>query len=73
MVEVVQLSAELRGEAFSCLLRCRERCVAQCLTQECGWASDNVSGVPVSQIEGGLSVYLSAIVYKAYTFGWFQG
>ena len=38
-----------------------------------GWASGNVSGLPVSQIEGGLSVYLSAIIYEGYKFEWFQG
>ena len=46
--------------------------MAQCLTQESGWANDNVSGLPVSEIEGDLSVYLSAIVYEGCTFGWFQ-
>ena len=68
----MQLPAEFRGEALFCLLHCRKGCVAQCLTQECGWASDNVSVLPISQIKGGLSVYLSAIDTKDTHLGGFR-
>ena len=47
--------------------------MAQCLTQESGWARGNVSGLPVSQMEGGLLVNLFPIVYEGHTFEWFQG